>query len=67
AYDKAPKHQIETGKIRALGMTFGQRLGFAEPSVRVLLAAAAVGLALFILLQRRKGSIDVDRANILRW
>ena len=25
AHNKAPKHQIETGKLRALGMTFGGR------------------------------------------
>jgi len=35
--------------------------------IAVAAAEAAVGLALFIVLQRRKGSIDVDRANILRW
>jgi NADH-quinone oxidoreductase subunit K len=35
--------------------------------VAVAAAEAAVGLALFILLHRFKDSIDVDRANILRW
>ena len=33
----------------------------------VAAAEAAVGLALFIALHRLKDSIDVDRANILRW
>ena len=33
----------------------------------VAAAEAAVGLALFIALHRLKGTIDVDRANILRW
>jgi len=35
--------------------------------IAVAAAEAAVGLALFIALSRIKGSIDVDRANILRW
>lgn len=35
--------------------------------IGVAAAEAAVGLALFIALHRLKGSIDVDRANILRW
>lgn len=37
----------------ALGMTFGQRMGFREPLVLALLAAAAVGVAGFIMVQRR--------------
>jgi NADH-quinone oxidoreductase subunit K len=35
--------------------------------IAVAAAEAAVGLALFIALNRLKGTIDVDRANILRW
>jgi len=35
--------------------------------IAVAAAEAAVGLALYIALHRIKGSIDVDRANILRW
>jgi len=35
--------------------------------IAVAAAEAAVGLALFIVLHRLKDSIDVDRANILRW
>ena len=35
--------------------------------IGVAAAEAAVGLALFIALHRRNGSIDVDRVNILRW
>jgi NADH-quinone oxidoreductase subunit K len=35
--------------------------------IGVAAAEAAVGLALFIALHRLKQSIDVDRANILRW
>jgi NADH-quinone oxidoreductase subunit K len=35
--------------------------------IAVAAAEAAVGLALFIVLHRHKDSIDVDRANILRW
>ncbi len=35
--------------------------------IGVAAAEAAVGLALFIALNRIKGTIDVDRANILRW
>ncbi|MCD4749314.1 MAG: NADH-quinone oxidoreductase subunit NuoK [Thermoanaerobaculales bacterium] len=35
--------------------------------IAIAAAEAAVGLALFIALHRLKGSIDVDRANILRW
>ena len=35
--------------------------------IAVAAAEAAVGLALLIALHRIKGTIDVDRANILRW
>jgi NADH-quinone oxidoreductase subunit K len=35
--------------------------------IGVAAAEAAVGLALFIALHRLRESIDVDRANILRW
>jgi NADH-quinone oxidoreductase subunit K len=35
--------------------------------IAVAAAEAAVGLAIFIALHRLKDSIDVDRANILRW
>ena len=35
--------------------------------IGVAAAEAAVGLALFIALHRQKGTIDVDRVNILRW
>jgi len=35
--------------------------------IGVAAAEAAVGLALFIALNRLKGTIDVDRVNILRW
>jgi EmrB/QacA subfamily drug resistance transporter len=37
----------------ALGMTFGQRMGFSEPLVLGLLGAAAIGVAGFIMVQRR--------------
>ena len=36
-------------------------------TIAIAAAEAAVGLAIFILLFRRNRSIDVDRANILRW
>jgi NADH-quinone oxidoreductase subunit K len=35
--------------------------------IAVAAAEAAVGLALFIAMHRLKGSIDVDRFNMLRW
>jgi NADH-quinone oxidoreductase subunit K len=35
--------------------------------IGVAAAEAAVGLALFIAMHRLKRSIDVDRANTLRW
>ena len=35
--------------------------------IAIAAAEAAVGLAIFIILFRRIKSIDVDRANILRW
>jgi NADH-quinone oxidoreductase subunit K len=35
--------------------------------IGVAAAEAAVGLALFIALHRLRESIDLDRANILRW
>lgn len=37
----------------ALGMTFGQRMGFAEFLVLGLLAAAVIGVAFFIMVQHR--------------
>ncbi|MCP4251401.1 MAG: SDR family oxidoreductase [bacterium] len=37
AHNKTPKHQIETGKLRALGMTFGGR-PLLEDTVRGMLA-----------------------------
>ncbi len=37
----------------AAGMTFGQRLGFDSASVRVLLLAAALGLVVFLTVERR--------------
>jgi NADH:ubiquinone oxidoreductase subunit K len=49
--------------IGAVGVLL-RRNGIA---IFVAAAEAAVGLALFIALHRLKGSIDVDRANILRW
>lgn len=33
----------------------------------VAAAEAGVGLALFVLLFRNKGTIDVDKLNILKW
>ena len=38
AHDKTPKHQIETAKLRALGMTFGGR-PLLEKTVREMLSA----------------------------
>ncbi len=35
--------------------------------IGVAAAEAAVGLALFIALHRVKQTVDLDRANILRW
>jgi NADH-quinone oxidoreductase subunit K len=35
--------------------------------IGVAAAEAAVGLGLFIALHRLKGTIDVDRVNVLRW
>ncbi len=35
--------------------------------IGVAAAEAAVGLALFLAMHRLKETIDVDRANILRW
>jgi len=35
--------------------------------IAVAAAEAAIGLALFVVHHRLKDSIDVDRANILRW
>ena len=61
--------------LNAVNLTFialAQQLG-PEGQVIVFFvmavaaAEAAVGLALFIAIHRLKGTIDVDRANILRW
>ncbi|MCP4897673.1 MAG: NADH-quinone oxidoreductase subunit NuoK [bacterium] len=35
--------------------------------IGIAAAEAAVGLALYIALHRLKGTIDVDRVNVLRW
>ena len=36
-------------------------------AMTVAAAEAAVGLALIVLLSRRTGSVDVDRANTMKW
>jgi NADH-quinone oxidoreductase subunit K len=33
----------------------------------VAAAEAAIGLAIFILMYRKKGSIDLDNFNIMKW
>ncbi|MBI4928046.1 MAG: MFS transporter, partial [Anaerolineae bacterium] len=44
----------------ALGMTRGQDVGFTQPGVLALLGGAVLGLALFIVLQRRSAFPMVD-------
>ena len=44
----------------ALAMTVGQRIGFATPAVLGLLAAAVVGLSLFIFLETRVHQPMID-------
>jgi EmrB/QacA subfamily drug resistance transporter len=44
----------------ALGMTLGQRMGFMQPLVLGILAAAALGTAVFIRVQRRVAAPTVD-------
>jgi len=40
---------------------------FALASVTVAAAEVAIGLAIFLVLYKRYGSIDVTKINILRW
>ncbi len=58
-------YRFAAGHATAAAAINGQIFVFF--AIAVAAAEAAVGLALFIALHRLKGSIDVDRANILRW
>jgi len=58
-------YRFAVGHVTAAAALDGQIFVFFI--IAVAAAEAAVGLALFIALHRLKDSIDVDRANILRW
>lgn len=58
-------YRFAAGHVVAAAALDGQIFVFFI--IAVAAAEAAVGLALFIALHRLKDSIDVDRANILRW
>lgn len=46
--------------LYALGMTFGQRVGFDQTSVRLALTAAGVGLAVLIIIENRSRHPMID-------
>jgi NADH-quinone oxidoreductase subunit K len=54
-------------------VAFGERIGGMEGravvffAITVAAAEAAVGLGLLIALSRLKGTVDVDRLDLLRW
>ena len=50
---------------RYLGDETGQVFVFFILTVAA--AEAAIGLAIFILMYRKKGSIDLDNFNIMKW
>ncbi|MFQ5527454.1 MAG: NADH-quinone oxidoreductase subunit NuoK [Thermoanaerobaculia bacterium] len=58
---------------RSIGDRTGDLAGVLEGHVLVLMviavaaAEAAVGLALFIAVYRRRRTIDVNRLNLMRW
>jgi NADH-quinone oxidoreductase subunit K len=58
-------YRFATAHMTAAAAIDGQIFVFFV--IAVAAAEASVGLALFIALHRLKDSIDVDRANILRW
>ncbi|HPR63531.1 MAG TPA: NADH-quinone oxidoreductase subunit NuoK [Thermoanaerobaculia bacterium] len=62
---------LNAGNLAFLG--FARQLGdlqgqiFTLFTIAIAAAEAAVGLAIFIVLFRRIKTVNVDRANILRW
>lgn len=50
---------------RSFGQVDGQIFVFFVMTVAA--AEAAVGLALIVLLSRRTGSVDIDRADTMKW
>lgn len=50
---------------RSFGQVDGQIFVFFVMTVAA--AEAAVGLALIVMLSRRTGSVDIDRADTMKW
>ncbi len=54
-------------------VTFSHRLGGFDGQIAAFLvmtvaaAEAAVGLAIIVALWRRRGSVDVDNVNLMKW
>ncbi len=65
--------EIMLGAVNLVFLTFSRANQSVEGTFMVLFimavaaAEAAVGLAIFILMYRKAGSIDVDRFNIMKW
>jgi len=65
--------EIMLGAVNLAFITFSRANQSVEGIFMVLFvmavaaAEAAVGLAIFILMYRRTGSIDVEKFNIMKW
>lgn len=65
--------EIMLGAVNLVFITFSRANQSVEGVFMVLFvmavaaAEAAVGLAIFILMYRRSGSINVDSCNMLKW
>ena len=65
--------EIMLGATSLLFIAFGWATSSLDGTFMVLFimavaaAEAAIGLAIFILMYRKKGSIDLDNFNIMKW
>lgn len=65
--------EIMLGATSLLFIVFSRATSSFEGTFMVLFimavaaAEAAIGLAIFILMYRKKGSIDLDNFNIMKW
>ncbi len=65
--------EIMLGAVNIVFITFSRANQSVEGIFMVLFvmavaaAEAAVGLAIFILMYRKRGSLDVERFNLMKW
>ena len=64
AVDGAPVFPVVVPQVGLIAELLGE---VAPQLVAVAAAEAAVGLAIFVLLYRKTGSINIDKFNLLKW